>query len=227
MRILLAEDEKTLSKVLVKILVKNNYSVDPVYDGEDALYYALNQNYDLVILDIMMPKKDGITVLKEIRKAQNPVPVLLLTAKAEVEDKVLGLDSGADDYLSKPFDTRELLARIRVLTRSKAEVDHKITVGNITLDKTTCEVSSPTASFRLTNKEFKMLEYFMTNPNKILSADQIIEKVWDFESETESNTVWVYISYLRKKLSALNENITIKASRNIGYYLEKEDDQKA
>lgn len=227
MRILLAEDEKTLSKVLVKILVKNNYSVDPVYDGEDALYYALNQNYDLVILDIMMPKKDGITVLKEIRKAQNPVPVLLLTAKAEVEDKVLGLDSGADDYLSKPFDTRELLARIRVLTRSKAEVDYKITVGNITLDKTTCEVSSPTASFRLTNKEFKMLEYFMTNPNKILSADQIIEKVWDFESETESNTVWVYISYLRKKLSALNANITIKASRNIGYYLEKEDDQKA
>lgn len=227
MRILLAEDEKTLSKVLVKILVKNNYSVDPVYDGEDALYYALNQNYDLVILDIMMPKKDSITVLKEIRKAQNPVPVLLLTAKAEVEDKVLGLDSGADDYLSKPFDTRELLARIRVLTRSKAEVDHKITVGNITLDKTTCEVSSPTASFRLTNKEFKMLEYFMTNPNKILSADQIIEKVWDFESETESNTIWVYISYLRKKLLALNANITIKASRNIGYYLEKEDDQKA
>ncbi len=227
MRILLAEDEKTLSKVLVKILMKNNYSVDPVYDGEDALYYALNQNYDLVILDIMMPKKDGITVLKEIRNAQNPVPVLLLTAKAEVEDKVLGLDSGADDYLSKPFDTRELLARIRVLTRNKAEVDHKITIGNITLDKTTCEVSSPSASFRLTNKEFKMLEYFMTNPNKILSANQIIEKVWDFESETESNTVWVYISYLRKKLSAMNANITIKATRNIGYYLEKEDDQKA
>lgn len=227
MRILLAEDEKTLSKVLVKILMKNNYSVDPVYDGEDALYYALNQNYDLVILDIMMPKKDGITVLKEIRKAQNPVPVLLLTAKAEVEDKVLGLDSGADDYLSKPFDTRELLARIRVLTRNKAEVDHKITIGNVTLDKTTCEVSSPSASFRLTNKEFKMLEYFMTNPNKILSANQIIEKVWDYESETESNTVWVYISYLRKKLSAMNANITIKASRNIGYYLEKEDDQKA
>ena len=227
MRILLAEDEKTLSKVLVKILMNNNYSVDPVYDGEDALYYALNQNYDLVILDIMMPKKDGITVLKEIRKAQNPVPVLLLTAKAEVEDKVLGLDSGADDYLSKPFDTRELLARIRVLTRNKAEVDHKITIGNVTLDKTTCEVSSPSASFRLTNKEFKMLEYFMTNPNKILSVNQIIEKVWDFESETESNTVWVYISYLRKKLSAMNANITIKASRNIGYYLEKEDDQKA
>lgn len=227
MRILLAEDEKTLSKVLVKILMKNNYSVDPVYDGEDALYYALNQNYDLVILDIMMPKKDGIIVLKEIRKAQNPVPVLLLTAKAEVEDKVLGLDSGADDYLSKPFDTRELLARIRVLTRNKAEVDHKITIGNVTLDKTTCEVSSPSASFRLTNKEFKMLEYFMTNPNKILSANQIIEKVWDYESETESNTVWVYISYLRKKLSAMNANITIKASRNIGYYLEKEDDQKA
>lgn len=175
----------------------------------------------------MMPKKDGIIVLKEIRKAQNPVPVLLLTAKAEVEDKVLGLDSGADDYLSKPFDTRELLARIRVLTRNKAEVDHKITIGNVTLDKTTCEVSSPSASFRLTNKEFKMLEYFMTNPNKILSANQIIEKVWDYESETESNTVWVYISYLRKKLSAMNANITIKASRNIGYYLEKEDDQKA
>lgn len=227
MRILLAEDEKTLSKVLVKILMKNNYSVDPVYDGEDALYYALNQNYDLIILDIMMPKKDGISVLKEIRQAKNPVPVLLLTAKAEVEDKVLGLDSGADDYLSKPFDTRELLARIRVLTRNKAEVDHKITVGNITLDKMTCEMTSPTASFRLTNKEFKMLEYFMTNPGKILSVDQIIEKVWDFESDTESNTVWVYISYLRKELSALNADITIKASRNIGYYLEKEDDQKA
>lgn len=227
MRILLAEDEKTLSKVLIKILMKNNCSVDPVYDGEDAIYYALNQNYDLVILDIMMPKKDGITVLREIRKAQNPVPVLLLTAKTEVEDKVLGLDSGADDYLSKPFDTRELLARIRVLTRSKAEVNHKITVGNITLDKNTCEVCSPTSSFRLTNKEFKMLECFMTNLNKILSVDQIIEKVWGFENETENNIVWVYISYLRKKLVALNADVTIKASRNIGYYLEKEDDKKA
>ena len=225
MRILLAEDEKALSKAIVKIIEKNNYSADAVYDGEDALAYIEMGNYDVAVLDVMMPKMDGITVLKRLRAEGNQIPVLMLTAKSEIEDRVLGLDSGANDYLPKPFDTRELLARIRSITRSKTETDMKLTVGNITLDRATYELSSPTGSFRLANKEYQMMEYLMVNPKRVISAEMFMEKIWGFDNEAEINVVWVYISYLRKKLTALGANIQIKSSRNAGYSLEDVNDQ--
>ena len=224
MRILLAEDEKALSKALVKIFEKNNYSVDAVYNGEDALMYIESGDYDAAVLDIMMPKMDGITVLKKARASGSKLPILMLTAKSEIDDRVLGLDCGANDYLPKPFDTRELLARIRCMTRGKEEPDTKIRMGNISLDRATFELASPTGSFRLANKEFQMMEMFLANPRQIFSSERIMEKIWGYDSEAEINVVWVYISYLRKKLTALNANIQIKASRNAGYSLEDADD---
>ena len=221
MRILLAEDERALSRILVTIFQKNNYSVDAVYDGEDALNYLQSGNYDVAVLDIMMPKMDGITVLKRIRATGSRIPILMLTAKSEVDDKVLGLDSGANDYLAKPFDTKELLARIRSITRSQTTAGNKLQMGNITLDRATFELSSPTGSFRLANKEFQMMEFFMSNPRHIISAERFMEKIWGYDSDAEINVVWVYISYLRKKLAALHADIHIKASRNAGYSLEE------
>ena len=225
MRILLAEDEKALAKAIVKIFEKNNYSADAVYDGEEALAYIESGNYDVAVLDIMMPKLDGISVLKKVRASGNRIPILMLTAKSEIEDRVLGLDSGANDYLPKPFDTRELLARIRTITRAKEETDTKLGFGNITLDRATFELSSPTGSFRLANKEYQMMEYFLSNPRRIISAEQFMEKIWGYDSDAEINVVWVYISYLRKKLTALGADIAIKASRNAGYSLEVCDDK--
>lgn len=220
MRILLAEDEKALAKAMVKIFEKNNYSADTVYDGEDALAYLEAGNYDVAVLDIMMPKMDGITVLRKIRAEGNRIPVLMLTAKSEIEDRVLGLDSGANDYLPKPFDTRELLARIRAITRSREESDAKLIFGNVTLDRTTFELSTVTGSFRLANKEFQMAEYLFSNPRRIISTEQFMEKIWGYDSDAEINVVWVYISYLRKKLAALGADVRIVASRNLGYSLE-------
>lgn len=222
MRILLAEDERFLARAIVKIFEKNNYSADVVYNGEDALIYLEGSNYDVLVLDVMMPKMDGITVLKKIRASGNQIPVLMLTAKAEIDDKVLGLDSGADYYLTKPFDTKELLAVIRAITRAQTEVDNKFSVGNITLDRSTFELASSHGSFRLTNKEFQMMEIFMSNPCHIISAERFMERIWGFENEAEINVVWVYVSYLRKKLAALHANISIKSSRNAGYSLEEE-----
>ena len=220
MRILLAEDERALSKAIVKIFERNNCSVDAVYNGEDALLYLETGYYDAAVLDIMMPKMDGITVLKKIRNKGNQIPILMLTAKSEIEDRVEGLDSGANDYLSKPFDSRELLARIRSITRNKSQTDSKLSVGNITLDRATFELSSPVGSFRLANKEYQMMEYFMMNPHRILSTDMLMEKIWGYDNEAEINVVWVYVSYLRKKLTSLGANIQIKSSRNAGYSLE-------
>lgn len=221
MRVLLAEDEKSLSRVLVTIFEKNHYSVDPVYNGEDALTYLQSGNYDVAVLDIMMPKMDGITVLRKVREAGNQIPILMLTAKSEVEDKVLGLDSGANDYLAKPFDTKELLARIRSITRSQTVQDNKLRMGNVILDRSTFELSSTNGCFRLANKEFQMMEFLMSNPHHIISAERFMEKIWGYDSEVEINVVWVYISYLRKKLDALHADIQIKASRNAGYSLEE------
>lgn len=221
MRLLLAEDELSLSRALVHILEKNHYSVDPVYNGQDALDYLENGNYDAVILDIMMPGVDGITVLKKLRANGNQIPVLILSAKSEVDDKVLGLDCGANDYLTKPFDSKELLARIRTMTRSIQAVDSKLIFGNITLDRATYELSSTTTSFRLANKEFQMMELLMTNPRQLVSTERFFEKIWGYDSDAELNVVWVYISYLRKKLTALHANIQIKATRNAGYSLEE------
>lgn len=222
MRLLLAEDERALSKALATILERSNYSVDKVYDGEAALEYLAADNYDGVILDIMMPKKDGITVLKELRSRGSKIPVLILTAKSEVDDKVLGLDSGANDYLTKPFHSRELLARIRAMTRAQSsQTSSVLQMGNITMDQRTYELSSPTGSFRLANREFQILELLMQNPGNLISAERLMEKIWGYDSETEISVVWVYISYLRKKLSALGANIQIRATRNVGYCLEE------
>lgn len=221
MKLLLAEDELSLSRAIIKILEKNNYTAEAVYNGEDALKYLETGNFDAVILDIMMPKMDGITVLQKLRASGSQIPVLILTAKAEIDDKVLGLDSGANDYLTKPFDTKELLARIRAMTRTGQAVSSKLTVGNITLDRATFELSSPTSSFRLANKEFQMMEMLMSNPKNLISTERFMEKIWGYDSDTEISVVWVYISYLRKKLSALQANIQIKATRNAGYSLEE------
>ena len=221
MKLLFAEDERSLSRAITHILEKNCYCVDAVYDGQTALEYLENGDYDGVILDIMMPKLDGITVLKRIRSQGNMVPVLMLTARAEIDDKVLGLDSGANDYLTKPFNTKELLARIRAMTRGHPSTDASLTLGNITLNRTNFELSSPSGSFRLANKEYQMMELLMVNPRQLISSDRFLEKIWGLESNAEINVVWVYISYLRKKLTALNADITIKAVRNAGYLLEE------
>lgn len=221
MKLLLAEDELSLAKAIVRILEKNNYTAEAVHTGEDALEYIENGDYDAAILDIMMPKMDGITVLRKLREQGNRIPILMLTAKSEVDDKVLGLDSGANDYLTKPFDTKELLARIRVLTRSQNTADSKIMFGNISLDRATFELSSKTGSFRLANKEFQMMEIFMSNPGRLVSTERLMEKIWGYDSDAEINVVWVYISYLRKKLAALQADVWIRASRNAGYALEE------
>lgn len=221
MRILLAEDERPLARALVRIFERNNCSADAVHNGADALAYLEAGNYDAAVLDIMMPEMDGLTALKKLRAAGNQIPVLLLTAKAEVDDRVLGLDSGANYYLTKPFDTKELMATLRAITRTQTEVNNKLTVGNVALDRSTYELSSPKGSFRLANKEFQMAEMLLSAPRQIIPAERFMEKIWGFDSEAEINIVWTYVSYLRKKLSALEADVTIKSTRNIGYSLEE------
>ncbi len=223
MRLLLCEDEKELSNALVKILKHFNYSVDAVYDGEQALDYIDAENYDAVLLDIIMPKMDGIEVLKITRAKGNNIPIIMLTAKSTVDDKVTGLDFGANDYLTKPFDTKELLARIRAITRSATDSSSSVlTAGNISLNRKTFELSGANGSVKLANKEFQMLELLMINNGHIISADRFMDKIWGYDSDAEINVVWVYISYLRKKLTSLNANVKIKAIRNTGYSLEEE-----
>lgn len=222
MRLLLAEDEKELSNALVAILRHNNYSVDAVFNGEDALAYLEADNYDGAILDIMMPKVDGITALKTARAKGSHIPVLLLTAKSEIDDKVMGLDAGADDYLTKPFAAQELLARIRAMTRRQNDItDNILKAGNIELNRSTCELSSQSGSYRLANKEFQMLEMLMSNKGQLIPTERFMEKIWGYDSSSEISVVWVYISYLRKKLAALNATVSIKAARNMGYSLEE------
>lgn len=220
MRLLLAEDERSLSRAVTTILEKNNYSVDAVYDGAEALDYLQSGSYDAVILDVMMPKLDGLTVLKRLRAKGDRTPVLMLTAKAEIEDKVAGLDGGADDYLTKPFDTRELLARLRVLTRGVQTVDTQMHYGNVTLDRASFGLSGPNGSFRLAKKEYQMMEILMSNPHNLVSTERLMERIWGYDSEAEINVVWVYVSYLRKKLTAIGANVQIRAARNAGYSLE-------
>ena len=222
MRILICEDEIDLADGLSTILKGNKYSVDVVYDGEEALNYLEAENYDAVILDIMMPKVDGITVLKTIRENGNSIPVIMLTAKSQLDDKIIGLDSGADDYLTKPFEVKELLARLRAITRRKDNVtDNVLTFGNIALNRTTFELSSKKESFKLTNKEFQMLEMLMSTPSNIISADTFMDKIWGYDSDSDISVVWVYISYLRKKLAKMEADVEIKVTRNVGYSLEE------
>jgi DNA-binding response OmpR family regulator len=222
MRVLLAEDEKEMSNALVAILKHNNYSVDAVYDGADALDYGLSANYDVIVLDIMMPKLNGIEVLEQLRAKGIHTPILMLTAKSQIEDRILGLDKGADDYLSKPFAMGELLARIRAMSRRKSEfTPNLIQVGNISLNKESFELSNEQSSLRLGNKEFQMMEMLMTNPKRLISTEQFMERIWGYDAEAEINVVWVYISYLRRKLESLNATIKIKAVRGSGYSLEE------
>lgn len=222
MRILLAEDEKELSNALVAILKHNNYSIDAVYDGEDALDYAMLDNYDVIILDIMMPKLSGLEVLQQLRKKGIDTPILMLTARSEIEDRIEGLDMGADDYLTKPFAMGELLARIRAISRRKSEYTPNVSkLGNIILNKETYELSNGKTSLRLSNKEFQMLDMLMQNPKSLISTEQFMERIWGYDTDTEISVVWVYISYLRKKLRSLNSTVNIKAVRGVGYRIEE------
>ena len=221
MRILLAEDEKSLSDALVAILKRFNYAADAVYNGEDAVDYALGGVYDLIILDIMMPKKDGITALKEIRAKGINTPVLMLTAKSELDDKVSGLDAGADDYLTKPFETKELLARIRAVTRRKTEiVSENLSFGDITLNKDTCELRCGSRFVALTAKEYLLMETLIENSSRVLSQNSILDKVWGYDGEVDGGVVWAYLSYLRKKLKSIGSTISVKSVRNVGYRLQ-------
>lgn len=221
MRLLLAEDERMLSEALVSILTHNNYSVDAVYDGQEALDYLLNGEYDGAILDIMMPKMDGLTVLRTIRKEGKTIPVILLTAKGEIDDRVEGLDSGADDYLTKPFASKELLARIRAMTRRQPELRQTVlSFEEITLDAAECVLGGPAGTVHLGNKEYQIMEMLMQNPGWAIPTERFLEKIWGYETESGVNTVWVYISGLRKKLAELEASVSIRASRGVGYYLE-------
>ena len=221
MRLLYAEDEKSLARAVSAILTKNNYSVDVVHDGESALDYLETGNYDGAILDVMMPKLDGIEVLKRMRARGDRTPVLLLTAKAEIDDRVTGLDSGANDYLTKPFDMKELLARIRAMTRVLAvQTDKTLTAGNITLDCAGYDLTGPEGRFKLAGKEFQLLEMLMRSPRKLISTEAFMDRIWGYDSEAELNVVWVYVSTLRKKLKAVGADVEIKARRGVGYYLE-------
>ncbi len=222
MRLLLAEDERELSNALSVILRHSHYSVDVVDNGADALDYALGGDYDGLILDIMMPKMDGLQVLKALREQGISTPALFLTAKTEVDDRIRGLDTGADDYITKPFDMGELLARVRAMTRrGDAYTPQVLRVGNLTLDRGTYEMAVDRQRIRLGNKEFQMLEMLMTTPRRLISTDQFLERIWGWDAEAENTVVWVYISGLRKKLASLKAGVEIQAVRGVGYALEE------
>ena len=220
MRILLIEDERRLSDAVAQILKKNNYTVDAVYNGEDGLDYSLSGVYDIILLDIMLPKMNGLDILRSLREKDKTTPVILLTARGEVSDKILGLNIGADDYLPKPFHTDELIARIRAVTRRRGEIasqDNSLEYGDIKLDTSILSLSSSKNEVTLTSKEYELLEYFINNKNIILSKDKIIEKVWGFDSEAMDNHVEVYISFLRKKLLYVESKVMILTIRGVGY----------
>lgn len=222
MRILLAEDEKDLCEALKVILKHSNYSVDTVHNGEDAEAYLMTGIYDAAILDIMMPEKDGFTVLKNIREKRIDTPVLILTAKSGINDRVKGLDMGADDYLTKPFATKELLARLRAIIRRKTDnADNTLRFGNTVLDPLTFEIRANDKKEQLSNREFQMLQMLMLNPGNIISVERFMEKIWGYDSDAQINVVWVYISYLRKKLTAIDADFRISVVRNIGYRLQE------
>ena len=226
MRVLIVEDEKYLAEAVAQILKKHNYDVDISYDGEEGYYNALSDVYDIILLDIMLPKKDGISILKDLRSEGSTTPVILLTAKGEVSDRVLGLDSGADDYLPKPFKTEELIARIKAVTRRGGEYREGgvLTFGDIELNPLTLIVRMGEKSYTLTQKESRLLEYLINNRDIRLSSDSIIEKVWGYDSEAEDGNVQVYISFLRKKLAGLGSKVQINNVRNLGYLLKYDAD---
>ena len=221
MRLLYAEDEPALSEAVVDYLTYHKYIVDAVYDGEDAYVYAASGKYDGIILDIMMPKRDGLDVLSEMRRNGCRTPVLLLTAKTQVEDRIRGLDSGADDYLPKPFDMGELLARIRAMLRRREEYHPDlIHFGDLTLNMQSGEINVGDVSFLLPKQEYRLMEQLMLNHTMYLSTEVLLTKAWGYNTETDINSVWLYISYLRKRLAAMESKVEIVSKRNIGYKLE-------
>ena len=221
MKLLLAEDEIAMSEAVVDILNYHKYSVDAVYDGEDALYYARIQRYDGIILDVMMPKLDGLSVLRQLRRENNATPVLLLTARSEVEDRIGGLDAGADDYLPKPFVMGELLARVRaMLRRRESYMPDVLRVGNVELDPSRFMLLVGGESVSLSRLEYQLMELFMRNPGLTFPAEALLERVWGCNSDAEVGSVWVYISYLRKKLTTLGANVELRSRRGLGYSLE-------
>lgn len=218
MKLLLAEDEVELSNALTAILKHSGYTVDAVYDGQDALDYALIGGYDGLVLDIMMPRLDGWEVLKRIRAKGISTPALFLTAKSETEDKIRGLDLGADDYLTKPFEMGELLARIRAMTRRREEFTQpSLTCGNLTLNRASCELYVPDkAPVRLAAREFQMMEMLLESPGRVISVDTFMDRIWA-DGDADTDIVWVYISNLRKKLKSLGADVEIRSTRGLGY----------
>ena len=222
MRILVAEDEVTIARALKVMLERNKYAVDVVYNGTDALDYMKTASYDALVLDIMMPELDGLTVLREARALGITTPALFLTAKAEVEDRVTGLDAGADDYLPKPFDASEFLARVRALTRrSGAYVSSALCFGNTVLDRSQYLLKAASGEIRLNNKEFQLMELFLRHPRQVFSSEHLMEKIWGLDSEADMDVVWTYIGFLRKKLRQIGADIEIRTIRGAGYALEE------
>lgn len=221
MKLLYAEDEPALSEAVVDYLTYHKYIVDAVYDGADAYDYAMSGDYDGIILDIMMPKRDGLEVLSALRRNGCRTPVLLLTAKTQVEDRIRGLDTGADDYLPKPFDIGELIARIRAMLRRREEFHPDLlSFGDLTLNIQSGEISVSDMSFQLPRQEYRLMEQLMLNHTMYMSTEDLLVKAWGYNTETDINSVWLYISYLRKRLSAMNSKVEIVSKRNIGYKLE-------
>ena len=221
MRILIVEDEMRLAETLRQLMEDQRYQADTVYDGADGVDYGLAGQYDLIILDVMLPKVDGFQVAQRLRAAHVSTPILMLTARDEVSDKISGLDCGADDYMTKPFDTGELMARVRALTRRQGEVLSDIlTVGDLSLDCTSRLLSAGDRSVRLGFKEFEVLRFLMVNNGAVVTKETLISKIWGLDSEAEDNNVEVYISFLRKKLVYLNSQVSISTVRKVGYFLD-------
>lgn len=221
MIILIVEDEKALADALAEILKQNHYSVDVVYRGPEGLDYARSGIYDIILLDIMLPGLDGLSILKSLRKDNISTPVIMLTAKSEVQDIIAGLDAGSDDYLAKPFSTGELLARIRALSRRGSNYNGEIlTFKDLYFNKGTMELSCGKNSIRLGLKEAQLMELLLINPRQVIPKSLMIEKIWGIDSDAEYNNIEVYISFLRQKLSSLDTNVQIKTIRGVGYQLE-------
>lgn len=221
MRLLIAEDELDLAEALTVFFEKNQFSVDAVHNGQDAYDYALSGDYDAIILDVMMPKMDGIDVLQRLRKEGVQVPIMMLTAKGQTDDRIAGFNAGADDYLPKPFDPDELVCRVRAMLRRGGEYKPTLlTFGDLSLDADSGLLSCGQESSRLNGREFQIMEMFMRSPKMVFSADRIMEKIWGWDNEAEINVVWVNISNLRKKLKALGSTVSIYANRGLGYVLE-------
>lgn len=221
MRVLIVEDERRLAEALGQIMTEQRYQADLVFDGADGLDYALTGQYDVIVLDVMLPKLDGFQVVNRLRCAHVSTPVLMLTARDEISDKISGLDCGADDYMTKPFDAGELLARVRALTRRQGEVQgEELCVNDLTLSLSTRALTCGEKSVRLGFKEFEVLQLLMSTPRAVVPKEDIISKVWGLESEAEDNNVEVYISFLRKKLAFLNSRVSIGTVRKVGYHLE-------